>query len=148
MAFAGLVCKSYVRKPVRKGNVDMKRAKLKATVLTTKGRRKIDLPLSLKKQALTQPSVAPLDVAEHLQNFDEMGIPVNGPDEFISSDLPERTRRKITAGSHWIAIKNQLVNAAMAQACLPPHTVCGVCNSSLAVSRCEYCGPRQYVFLP
>ena len=125
----------------------MKQAKIKATILTPKGRKKIDIPLSIKRPLLVDrdghgerssyESHANADDAEKL-HFDHGST---------FCDLREREKRRIASGCRWDAVKGQLVGGTVSQFVLPSNIACCCCKNCLAVVRCEECGPRQYFCL-
>ena len=109
----------------------MKPGKLKATILTAKLKQEIDVPLSLKKRSFGATTALPQYCNLQINDLDA-SVPVDTAHESVSSDCPERTRRRITVCCRWEAVRGQLVNTTIEESSLPVERVC----DCLAVARC------------
>ena len=125
-----------------------RQAVLKTTVLGRKGRKVIRTPL-IKRNNRHECKSPHVDSQqkEHLHNTTYVL-----PAQALATDEQNEEgniakKRKIVNMSNWEKVRNALLIASIENSSFPNDFNCVACDAEEATTRCEYCGPRQYLCL-
>nr|XP_058962072.1 uncharacterized protein LOC131789017 [Pocillopora verrucosa] len=98
-----------------------------------------------KKTTVSIPLIPHKSTEENSQDTNspvEQDVPLGDLDKQELST--QQQNRVLSISANWEKVREKLLNSYIEEQHLPDNVNCVNCQKSIATTRCEYCGPRQY----
>ena len=104
--------------------------------------KKTTVSIPLRVDLGKQPHKSTEENSQDTNSPVEQDVPLGDLDK---QDLStQQQNRVLSISANWEKVREKLLNSYIEEQHLPDNVNCVNCQKSIATTRCEYCGPRQY----
>ena len=104
--------------------------------------KKTTLSILLRVDLVKQPHKSTEENSQDTNSPVEQDVPLGDLDKQELST--QQQNRVLSISANWEKVREKLLNSYIEEQHLPDNVNCVNCQKSIATTRCEYCGPRQY----
>ena len=104
--------------------------------------QKTTLSILLRVDLVKQPHKSSEENSQDTNSPVEQDVPLGDLDKQELST--QQQNRVLSISANWEKVREKLLNSYIEEQHLPDNVNCVNCQKSIATTRCEYCGPRQY----
>ncbi|XP_022779368.1 uncharacterized protein LOC111320900 [Stylophora pistillata] len=104
--------------------------------------KKTTVSIPLRVDLGEQPHKSTEENSQDTNSPVEQDVPLDDLDKQELSN--QQQNRVLSISTNWEKVRENLLNSYIEEQHLPDNINCVNCQESIATTRCEYCGPRQY----